>query len=219
MNLLIEPSRAQFEEFLARQLDFVALPLPEVRPEIDLVYSLLAPQFARIRNKYFNEAGVPVLRLGQNAQYTIFLYRLSRILFERGQRLNADKIYALLRTVSGADIFYEVELPLLWWCDHPLGSVIGRGVFDPQSTFVFSQNSNIGNNKGVYPEIAGNLYMYGNTTLLGRTKTAGNVVLSNGATVIDAGELRDCLVFGKSPNLIIKPLSREKFAEINAFTA
>lgn len=219
MNLSIEPSRAQFEGFLARQLDFVALPLQEVRQEIDLAYSLLAPQFARIRNKYFNVAGGPVLRLGQNAQYTIFLYRLSRILFERGRWLEADKVYALLRTVSGADIFYEVELPLLWWCDHPLGSVIGRGSFDPQSTLVFSQNSNIGNNRGIYPEIGGNLYMYGNTTLLGQIRIAGNVVLSNGATVIDAGELRDCLVFGKSPDLIIKPLSGEKFAEINAFLA
>jgi serine O-acetyltransferase len=219
MNLSIEPSREKFEEFLSRQFEFVALPLGDVRAEVDATYPLLAKQFARIRNKYFRGEEGPVLRLGHSAQYMMFLYALSRRLAEAGRRLEADKIYLLLRTVSGADIYYEVGLPLLWFSDHPLGSVIGRGTFAPESSLVFSQNSNIGNNGGVYPEISGNLYMYGNTTLLGGTHIAGNVVLSNGACVIDAGELRDCFVFGRSPDLIIKPLSQERFDEINAFRA
>ena len=219
MNLSIEPSREKFEEFLSRQFDFVAMPLSEVRAEVEATYPLLAKQFARIGNKYFKGAGGPVLRLGHSAQYMIFLYALSRRLFEGGRKLEADKIYLLLRTVSGADIFYEVALPLLWFSDHPLGSVIGRGRFAPESSFVFSQNSNIGNNNGIYPEISGNLYMYGNTTLLGRTHIAGNVVLANGACAIDAGELRDCFVFGRSPDLIVKPLSQARFDEINPFVA
>jgi hypothetical protein len=61
--------------------------------------------------------------------------------------------------------------------------------------------------------------MYGNTTLLGRTRISGNVVLANGACAIDAGELRDCFVFGRSPHLIIKPLTQARFDEINAFLA
>ncbi|MBX3520736.1 MAG: hypothetical protein KF835_12060 [Xanthobacteraceae bacterium] len=219
MNLLIEPSREKFEEFLSRQFDFVALPLAEVRQEVEAVYPLLAKQFARIRNKYFRGGRGPVLRLGHSAQYMMFLYALSRRLAEAGRRLEADKIYLLLRTVSGADIYYEVALPLLWFSDHPLGSVIGRGKFAPDSSLVFSQNSNIGNNNGVYPEISGNLYMYGNTTLLGRTRILGNVVLANGACVIDSGDLKDCFVFGRSPDLMVKPLSQVRFDEITPFIA
>jgi len=219
MNLSIEPSREKFEEFLSRQFDFVALSFGDVRGEVEAVYPHLARQFERIRNKYFKSVSGPVLRLGHSAQYMMFLYALSRRLSNAGRKLEADKVYLLLRTVSGADIYYEVALPLLWFSDHPLGSVIGRGKFAPDSSLVFSQNSNIGNNGGVYPEISGNLYMYGNTTLLGRTRIFGNVVLANGACMIDAGDLRDCFVFGRSPDLIVKPLSQARFDEIHAFTA
>jgi hypothetical protein len=44
-------------------------------------------------------------------------------------------------------------------------------------------------------------------------------VLASGACVIDAGELRDCIIFGRSPDLTIKPLTQARFDEINAFHA
>ena len=119
--------------------------------------------------------------------------------------------------VSSVDISYEVKLPALWGCDHPLASVIGRGEFDPGATFFFAQNCNIGNNRGVYPKIAGNLHMLPNSALLGDTSISGNVVLANGAYVIDGGELSDCIVFGREPELVIKPLSAERFQGMTRF--
>lgn len=211
MELQFDPSRDEFEAFLDLQLGLVGLRLAQVSAEVAAVYPLLERQFACIRNKYYLEAGKPVVRLAQNAQYTIVLYLLSRALFAGGKRQQADRVYALLRMVSCVDLYYEVALPELWGCDHPLGSVIGRAAFGRSASLFFSQNCNIGNNRGIFPRIDGNLHMLPNSSLLGDTRVSGNVVLSNGTFVIDGGNLSDCIVFGRSPDLVVKPLSVERF--------
>lgn len=215
MELRFDPSREEFEEFLDTQLALVGLRLGSVRGEVSEVYPILKRQFSRIRSKYFSDDGAPVVRVANNAQYTIFLYWLSCKVFAAGRRIEADRIYALLRMVSGADIYYEVSLPELWGCDHPLGSVIGRAEFADDATFFFSQNCNTGNNDGIYPRVRGNLLMLPNSSLLGDTEVTGNVIMSNGACAIDAGKLSDCIVFGRSPELTIKPLSGARFRERN----
>ncbi len=149
MTLAFYPNRREFELFLDTQLRLVRLEFADIAAEAEKAYMKIAAIFSSLRVKNFNDDNGPVLRVAHNAQYSIFLYELSRAAFSTGARDKADKIYALLRIVSGADIYYEVELPDLWGCDHPLGSVIGRGQFGPGSRLFFSQNSNIGNNRGI----------------------------------------------------------------------
>jgi serine O-acetyltransferase len=215
MALSFVPSREEFEQFLDLQLGLVGVRLGDFFAEMQTIYPRIEKQFARTRNKYYRDESGPILRVGHNSQYTVFLYWLARAAFEAGRRSAADRVYALLRMVSSVDLYYEVELPDLWACDHPLGAVIGRGEFSRQSTLYFSQNCNIGNNRGVYPRISGNLLMMPNSSLLGDTIVTRNVVLSNGAYVVDAGELSDCVVFGRSPSLTFKPLEDRRFREIS----
>lgn len=215
MTLQFDPNQDEFEKFLDLQLALVGLRLAQLSAEAAEVYPVLERQFARARNKYFTKDGIAVFHVAHNAQYTMFLYHLSRALFLNNRRSEADRVYALLRMVSGIDLYYEVALPDWWMCDHPLGSVIGRGQFEAGSSFVFTQNCNIGNNNRIYPKIAGNLIMFPNSSLLGDTRIDGNVVLANGAYVVDAGELSDCLVYGRSPDLIIKNLSSERFYQLS----
>jgi serine O-acetyltransferase len=217
MNLQFDPSRDEFEAFLDVLLALVGLRRAQLAIEIGSVYPIVEGQFARIRNKYYRHNGKPVLRVAHNAQCTILLYHLARAAHEKHGRVVADKIYMLLRIVSSADLYYEVALPELWACDHPLGSVIGRGGFSRQSTLFFSQNCNVGNNRGVYPRVTGNLHMMANSSLLGDTQVVGNVVLSNGACALDAGKLADCIVFGRSPEPIIKPLTEARFRDLSPF--
>ena len=217
MTLSFDPSREDFESLLGIQLGLVGLRLTDVAAELPAIYTRLGKLFSGMRNKYFRSESGPVLRNAHNAQFTIFLYELSRAVFDGGRRPQADRIYALLRMVSSVDLFYEVKLPERWGCDHPLGSVIGRGKFAPGSTLFFSQNCNIGNNRGVFPEISGNLHMTANSSLIGDTRVKGNVFLANGACALDAGDLSDCFVFGRSPNLTLKPLSPAEFKVRSAF--
>jgi serine O-acetyltransferase len=213
--LQFEPSRREFEAFLELQLALVGLRIGDLSKELAAVYPLIARQFVRIRNKYFRNAHGPVLRVAHNTQYTIFLYHLSRAAFALSRRGEADRIYSLLRIVSCVDLYYEIKLPEIWCCDHPLGTVIGRGDFSPDATLVFSQNCTIGNNRDIYPQIHGNLHMLPNSTMLGRTKVVGNVMLANGSCVIDAGELANCFVFGRSPDLILKPMMESEFRQLS----
>lgn len=217
MVLQFDPSREEFEAFLDLQLGLVGLRFGDALSDVHATYLVIEKQFGRIRNKYYHIGECPILRLGHNAQYTIFLYQLSRALFSSDERLAADKVYSLLRMVSGVDLYYEVVLPELWHCDHPLGSVIGRAQFSGQASLSFTQNCNVGNNRGIFPRVTGNLHMYANTTLLGDTCVSGNVVLANGTCVIDGGELSNCMVFGRSPDLVIKPLAAVHFEKLSMF--
>jgi serine O-acetyltransferase len=37
----------------------------------------------------------------------------------------ADRIYYLNKALNGLDLFYEVEMPDVFYLDHPVGTVIG----------------------------------------------------------------------------------------------
>lgn len=217
-TLQFDPGQSEVETYIDAQLRLVGLAIDDVANELGPLYHSLARQFLSVRSRYFTNDGAAIFRLANNVQITIFLYKLSRGLFLAGRRLDADRVYSLLRIISSVDLYYEVELPELWACDHPIGSVIGRGRFAREATLFFAQNCNIGNNRGVYPRIGGNLHMFANSSLLGDTEVSGNVVLANGACAIDVGTLSDCVVFGRSPELVLKPLSADDFREISLFT-
>ena len=99
-------------------------------------------------------------------------------------------------------MFYQIELPEYFSLDHPVGTVIGRGIYS--NGFEFSQNCTVGNNKGVYPHLGKNFCMCANTTILGNCHVGDNVTLGAGALVKDQDIPSNSLVFGQSPNLIIK---------------
>ena len=99
---------------------------------------------SRIRNKYY--ANATLLSPLQSCQYAMFLYFLSRA-FKRSQA--KDMTYNLLKMVSGADIFHQIELPETFFFAHPVGSVLGRAAYG--NHFMFAQGVTVGNNKGAYP--------------------------------------------------------------------
>lgn len=104
--------------------------------------------------------------------------------------------------MNGFDMFYQVELPEYFTLDHPVGSVIGRGNYS--SGFSFGQNCTVGNNKGIYPTLGKDFHMCANSTILGNCHVGDNVTLGAGALVKDQDIPSNSLVFGQSPNLIIK---------------
>lgn len=104
--------------------------------------------------------------------------------------------------MSSCDLFYEVELPDFFMLDHPQGTVMGRAKYS--DGFSFSQYSTVGNNKGIYPVIGRNCEMCMNSAIIGNCHIGDNVTIGAGALVKDEDIPSDCMVFGQSPNLIIK---------------
>ena len=162
--------------------------------------------FARTGNKYYQRDGTVYFNPFHSGQYSIFLYFLSRSAFELqepGSTL-ADRIYCLNKALNGLDLFHQVRMPRVFFLDHPVGSVIGRAEIG--DGFSFSQNCTIGNNKGNYPALGRNVRMMSGSKILGRCRIGDNVTLAANSYVKDADIPADSLVFGASPDLIIKPV-------------
>jgi serine O-acetyltransferase len=120
-----------------------------------------------------------------------------------------DKIYGLLKIFSSSDIFYEVNLPQIFSCDHPHGTVLGRASYS--NYFVFSHGCTVGGNKDIYPKIDERVAMMSNSKIIGHCFIGRNVIISANCYIKDIDIPSNSIVFGQSPNLIIK--SNKKFID------
>ena len=168
--------------------------------------------FSNAENKYYYTVveGKKICRFNpyHSVQYMIFLYYLSHDIY-----LNAnigqlcDKIYYLNKILHSVDLFYAIELPAHFSAEHPLGTVMGRAKYS--DGFFFYQGCTVGGTKDkdgniFYPEMEENVHMYANSSVLGRCHIGKNVQIGAGALVKNQDVPNDSIVFGQSPNLIIK---------------
>ena len=155
-------------------------------------------------NKYYHKNGRVYFNPFHSGQYCIYLYYLSNSIFNQGNSILADKIYYLNKVMNGCDLFYEVELPESFMLDHPVGTVIGRAKF--QNGLMFTQNCTIGNNNGLYPQIGKNVRLCTHASIIGNCNIGDNVILGAYTCVKDQNIPNNSIVFGVSPNLVIKQL-------------
>lgn len=113
-----------------------------------------------------------------------------------------DKIYAVSKAMSAADLYYQVALPEVFAFDHPLGTVMGRAGYSNYLTF--SQGCTVGNNKGIYPSFGESVFMLSNSKVVGNCKIGDNVIIAANAYIKDQDVPSGSLVFGQSPDLTIK---------------
>lgn len=148
--------------------------------------------------------------------WAIFLYKLSRLLFLEGNNKEAECIYYLNKVLHSVDWFYQTELPLHFMAEHLLGSVLGRAQYSDY-LFVYQGTTIGGNRKGdvlYYPKVGENVVLYANATVLGNTSIGNNVIISANTYIINENIPNNCIVFGHSPNIIIKEQSEMKIKEL-----
>ena len=150
-----------------------------------------------------------------SSQYAVFLYLLSRTVFLLGRRELADKIYYLNRMMNSCDLYYEVELPNVFFVDHPIGAIIGRGVFG--NYFAFRHNCTVGGNHGYFPHFGELVCLFSNSTVIGNSIVGNNVFISANALIKDEIIPDNSIVFGESPSLIIKNKPKEYFYDKSPF--
>lgn len=178
-------------------------------------YALAACEenFSYSENKYFfvEEGGAKFCRFNpyHAIQNMIFLYYLSHDIYKNaniGQL--CDKIYYLNKIFHSVDLFYAIELPAHFGAEHPLGSVMGRAKYG--NGFFFYQGCTVGGTRDkegnlFYPELGENVQMYSNSSILGNCHIGNHVKIGAGCIVKNQNIADNCIVFGESPNLIIKP--------------
>lgn len=211
MQLLI--SRSQILDNLCRQIDSFFSCSEEERSvleaHLDKALERVKKCFQGVDNKYFKaESGEVKFNPFHSVQYMTFLYVLANELYRNGMSSTlSDKLYYLNKTMNGLDMFYAIELPEVWSAEHPVGSVLGRAKYGEE--FFFYQGCTVGGNRGKdgmlhYPVIGNNVRMYANSSFIGKCNIGDNVILGAGALVKDEDIPSNSIVFGQSPNLIIK---------------
>lgn len=147
------------------------------------------------------------LNLYNSVMNCIFLYWLSRELFQSSRVEIADKVYYLNKIFNSVELFYEVKLPSIWSCEHPLGSVMGRAQYGDY--FFFYQGCTVGGNVKrdgtiIYPVIGNHVKMFSNSKILGDSHIGNHVIISANCYIKDEDIPDGTIVFGQSPNLIFK---------------
>ena len=134
-----------------------------------------------------------------------YLYWLSNELYKIGSGA-ADKVYYLNKMLNSVDLFYAIELPECWSCEHPLSSVMGRAKYGDH--FFFYQGCTVGGNynNGVleYPVIGDNVIMYSNSKIIGNSVIVSNTLIAANEYIKNETIPDNSIVFGQSPALIIK---------------
>ena len=199
LNCISDITTKQIENFFPLSNDDKLLIINLLQEK---VIDRLENNFKMNHNKYYFQGNETYFNMFHSGQYCIFLYYLSNEIWKSGNSILADKIYYLNKIMNGVDLFYEVELPDYFSLDHPVGSVIGRAHYS--NGFSFSQNCTVGNNKGIYPVLGKNFIMCANSMIIGNCHVGDNVTLGAGCLVKDQDIPSNSLVFGQSPNLIIK---------------
>jgi len=179
----LELSPPELKKLVAKQLDHLFLLDPDCE-QIALNAGVKAATakcevcFTATANKYYRHDGRTYFNPFHSGQYSIFLYFLSRAVFITNPEMRslADRIYYLNKALNGLDLFYEVEMPDIFFLDHPVGSVLGRAQYG--SHFSFSQNCTVGNNKGLFPTIGKNVQMMSGSKILGRCTIGDNVIVA-----------------------------------------
>ena len=144
--------------------------------------------FSKTRNKYYSEASATKFDPLQGCQWSRFLYELARCIFvEEGVSSVCDKLYALNKAMSSVDLYYQVAMPDIFMFDHPFGSVLGRASYS--DSFTFSQ---------------GSVFMFSTSKVIGDCEIGDNVIIGANAYVKDTDIPGGSLVFGQSPDLVIK---------------
>jgi len=187
----------------------IAKDIPEAIERIEHCFSFSKCKYYQKNNDiFFNPF--------HSGQYAIFLYFLSRILSRENNSL-ADKVYYLNKALNSVDLYYEVEMPRIFDLDHPLGSVIGRAKFS--DFFFFTQNCTVGNNNDIYPRFGENVTMLSGATVIGNCKIGSNCIISANTYIKDQDVPDNSIVFGSSPNLIIKQKEEAYFWENGMFNS
>ncbi len=167
-------------------------------------------------SKYCRENDETVFHIEHTVTYSVFLYLLSNQLYKEGFEQSAAYVYYLNKIMHSVDWFYAIELPDYFGAEHPLSSVLGRAEYS--NYFFIYQGVTVGGNRKAdrlyYPKIGENVILYSDSKVLGDVKIGNNVVISANTYIKDAVIPDNSIVFGSSPNLIIKKKTESEMQEM-----
>lgn len=172
----------------------------QVRKEMEFSYERSLYCFKKIKTKYFNNSKDLYLN---SEKYTIFLYFLSNELYKAKKTVIAEKTYYLNKILNGIDIFYEVEMPDIFYLIHPVGTVLGKAKY--KNFFVAYQNCTVGANKNIFPNVEEYVTMRPGSKIIGNCRINSNCDIGLNAVVLDKNIKSNSIYLGDPNNFKIIP--------------
>ena len=129
-------------------------------------------------------------------------------------RGTCDKIYCINKALSMCEAYYEIQLPEIFFVEHPLSTILGRAQYG--NCFAVYQGCTVGANElGRYPVLGNHVIMFSNSKVLGDSHLGNDIILSANAYVKDMDIPNGSIVYGQSPNLVIKQNHKDIIDEWN----
>lgn len=220
-NLVIKGGASYLRSQILRHLGILHDLRREESEAVDSFLPVVLEKIERcwlpITSKYYRQDGKAVLDINHSNQYCQLLLILAHEASMQGHKELADKIFGLNKMMNACDIYHEIALPACFYIDHTLGVVLGRAKYGER--LYLSQNCTIGSNPcdPRYPEFGDDNFLMANVTIIGTVKTGNRVIFATGTYIKDMEIPDNSLVFGRMPDIIVKPLSQERFAQASPF--
>ena len=149
-----------------------------------------------------------------SSQYATFLYYLANTLWQSGaDRALCNKLFGLNKALNGIDLFYEIEMPEIFFIGHSVGIVLAKA--DYGNRLVLYQNCTVGKNHGDAPTLGEGVVMYPHSAVIGRCNVGAGSVIAQGVSIINRDTPGDCTVFqGTEGALVLKPPTRRVLDDI-----
>lgn len=140
-------------------------------------------------------------------QYAQFLYWVARSLYIRNPDSQiCDMVSALNGYLHSLFLNHRVNMPSIFYLDHPYGTIIGRATI---GEFFFAiQGVTVGAGTiardQVFPQIGNHVTMLADSSVMGNVRIGNRVIISAGSRIVNQDIPDNCIVFGQSPELTIK---------------
>ena len=148
-----------------------------------------------------------------SSQYCIYLYYLANTIWrESGDRDVCTRLFLLNKALNGIDLFYEIEMPGVFFIGHSVGIVLAKATYGER--LVLYQNSTVGKNHGVAPVLGEGVVMYPNTAIIGRSVVEDDAVISQGTSVVNRHVPKGMTAFpGEPGKLAFRPRADDLLQE------
>lgn len=148
-----------------------------------------------------------------STQYCSFLYFLANTIWRRtGNTDTPTRLFLLNKALNGIDLFYEIEMPPIFFIGHSVGIVFAKASYG--NYLVVYQNSTVGKNHGVAPVLEDGVVLYPNTAVIGRSLVRSRSVLAQGVSVINGATQAHRVVYqGSAGTLVFKEPGRNILAD------
>ena len=149
-----------------------------------------------------------------SSQYAIFLYTLAHTLWCAGvPRPLCNKLFGLNKALNGIDLFYEIEMPEVFFIGHSVGIVLAKATYGER--LVLYQGCTVGKNHGHAPVLGEGVVMYPGSAIIGRCQIGAGSVIAPGVSVVNQSTPGACLVFaGQAGKLLFKPPTQDALSDL-----